>query len=226
MQVDLNDEMLCAYLDDELDLARRRQVAAALAGDAGAQLRLQRMREADLALKAALPLQVGDHFESAMKARIQDDAPAFSWRRHVLPWASAAAVAGLFVGYMAPRFVTTSATDASLVQLMPAVQSMLETQPSGANNGIAVALTFKAQDSRFCRLFRGTVGTAIGEGLACRSGDGSWQLAAWDAAVIQSGEAFRPAGASAVVDAAMTALGGEPALDAEAEAALIRQGWR
>ena len=35
-----------------------------------------------------------------------------------------------------------------------------------------------------------------------------------------------PAGASPVIDAAMTALGGEPALDAQAEAELIGRGWR
>jgi hypothetical protein len=223
--VDLNDELLCAYLDDELDAAQRQQVTAALSTDAGARLRLQRMRDADRDLQAALPLLGSDHFEEAMKARITAREPALNWRRHVLPWASAAAVAGLFVGYLAPRVMTAPQSDAALVQLSPALHSILETQPAGASNGTAVALTFKAQDSRFCRLFRGTVGAAIGEGLACRSSEGAWQLAAWDAAVIQSGEAFRPAGASAAVDAVMTALGGEPALDAEAEAQLIKQGW-
>jgi hypothetical protein len=223
--VDLNDELLCAYLDDELDVARRKQVAAALAADAGAQLRLQRMRDADRTLQAALPLQGGDHFEAAMKARILGVAPAWSWRRHVLPWAAAAGIAGLSAGYLLPRAITTQSGE-ELMQLAPAVQAMLETRPSGgAADGLAVVLTFRAGDSRFCRVFRGGSGAAAGEGLACRSGSGTWQLTGWDAGT-DSGEAYRPAGASPVVDAAMTALGGEPALDALDEARLISQGWR
>jgi hypothetical protein len=222
--VDLNDELLCAYLDDELDVAQRKQVTAALAADAGAQLRLQRMRDADRDLQAALPLQGDDHFEAAMKARILGTAPALRWHRHVLPWAAAAGFAGLFAGYLLPRSMTQSGDE--LMQLAPAVQAMLETRPSGATaDGLGVVLTFKAGDSRFCRVFRGGSGAAAGEGLACRTGNGSWQLTGWDAGTA-SADAFRPAGASPVVDAAMTALGGEPALDAQAEAQLISQGWR
>jgi anti-sigma factor RsiW len=57
--VDLNDELLCAYMDDELDAVQRERVSAALAADAGAQLRLQRMRDADRDL-AAGRLAAGD----------------------------------------------------------------------------------------------------------------------------------------------------------------------
>ena len=225
--MDLNDELLCAYLDDELDAAQRQRVADALAADAGAQLRLQRMRDADRDLRAALPLQRGDHFEAAMAARILGAAPAMRWRRSVLPWASAAAVAGLFAGYLLPHAADPVIAAAALVQLAPATQTLLETRAAGEADaaGSAGVLTFRAQDSRYCRVFRGT-GAAPGEGLACRSGKGSWQLAAWDAAQGAATNAFRPAGASPVIDAAMTALGGDPALDAAAENALIRKDWQ
>lgn len=223
-EVDLNDELLCAYLDDELDPAGRQRVAAALAADTGAQLRLQRMREADRDLKRALPLDGGDHFEAAMTARIQSGKTP-SWRRSALPWATAAAVAGLFAGYLVRHVAVTPR--AELVQLSKAMQSMLETRPSGAPqaDGMSVMLTFEAQDMRYCRLFRATTGTA-GEGLSCRSPEGNWQLVAWDATAATSADGFRPAGASAVTDAAMVALGGEPALDAAAESALMQRGWR
>jgi anti-sigma factor RsiW len=225
-EVDLNDELLCAYMDDELDAVQRERVSAALAADAGAQLRLQRMRDADRDLAAAMPLAGGDHFEAAMTARILGGKPVVSWRRHVLPWASAAAVAGLFVGYLAPRG-PAGLQAGEMVQLAPDVQAMLETRAAGepAADGMTVVLTFETQDSRYCRLFRSTA-AVVGEGLACRSGKGSWQLTAWDAAAAESADAFRPAGASAVTDAAMTTLGGQPAFDAQAEALLLQRGWR
>jgi hypothetical protein len=223
--VDLNDELLCAYLDDELDAAQRRDVAAALAADAGAQLRLQRMREADRDLKAALPLAGGDHFEAAMAARIHGRAPASEWRR-IVPWAAAAAVAGVLVGYVVPHEVA-GPRPGDFLQLAPAVQAMLEKQPSGevGAGAMSVVLTFEAQDSRYCRLFRVSA-QAPGEGLACRSRDGAWQLAAWSAGEAGSSDGFRPAGANGVIDAAMSALGGQPALDTPAEAALLQRDWR
>ena len=225
-EVDLNDELLCAWLDDELDAAQRQRVTDALAADAGAQLRLQRMREADRDLKVALPLAGGDHFEAAMTARIMGGKPVAGWRRTILPWASAAAVAGLFVGYLTPH--RTGLSPASeLVRLSPAVQTMLEGRAAGepTTDGMSVVLTFQARDSRYCRLFRSTA-TAVGEGLACRVAASDWQLTAWDAAEGASADAFRPAGASAVTDAAMTALGGQPALDPQAEAEVLQRGWR
>ena len=54
---ELNDELLCAYLDGELDPETRARVEQALVDDAGARVRLERMRVADERLKAEIPLQ-------------------------------------------------------------------------------------------------------------------------------------------------------------------------
>ncbi len=225
--MDLNDELLCAYMDDELDAPERQRVATALAADAGAQLRLQRMRDADRDLKAAFPVQGDDHFEAAMVARIQGGRPVSVWRT-VLPWASAAAVAGLFAGFLLPQTLNAPQAGGQLVQLAPAMQAILETHPAGVTeaDGVSVVLTFETQDSRYCRLFRSKLAGIEGEGLACRADAGVWQLAAWDAVGAEPADGFRTAGASPVIDAAMSALGGEPALDAQAETDLIRRSWR
>ena len=71
--MDLNDELLCAYLDNELDAEQRQRVAAALAADAGAQLRLQRMRDADIDL-----FLVGESF-------MRDPDPGAALRRLFFP---------------------------------------------------------------------------------------------------------------------------------------------
>ena len=44
--MELNDELLSAYLDNALDEERQAAVSAALATDAGARLRLERMQAA------------------------------------------------------------------------------------------------------------------------------------------------------------------------------------
>ena len=53
---ELNDELLCAYMDGELDPEMRVRVEQALLDDAGARVRLERMRVADERLKAEIPL--------------------------------------------------------------------------------------------------------------------------------------------------------------------------
>jgi hypothetical protein len=221
--VDLNDELLCAYLDDELDPATRDQVALGLAADGGARLRLARMQVADRQLKRALPLSEPDHFEAAMTARIQGRVtPAVSWRRSVLPWAAAAAITGVFVGYLLPQGAMNGDAAASVVRLDTSLRQVLEKGHSGdAGSSHAVVLSFEAADARFCRVFRSESG---GEGLACREG-GEWALVAWDATARWPAEGFRTAGANALVDAAMDALGGQPAMSAPEEAALIEAGW-
>ena len=55
-RLELNDELLCAYMDGELDAEMHARVERALVDDAGARVRLERMRVADERLKAEIPL--------------------------------------------------------------------------------------------------------------------------------------------------------------------------
>ncbi|MBK6673057.1 MAG: hypothetical protein IPM70_00305 [Proteobacteria bacterium] len=220
--MELNDELLSAYLDNALDEDQQAAVSAALATDAGARLRLERMQAADRALRASLPLPQGDKFEAMMTARIQMGRSAPRWQRTVLPWALAASVAGLVAGYMLPREQSPaglSAPDAVLARV-------LDEAPSGdvAGQGTSVVLSFQAGDGRYCRLFRAARDAGSGEGLACR-GTAGWQVVAWDATTTTSTEGFRAAGAGMLIDGAMSELGGRPAMDAGEEVAAIKRGW-
>lgn len=219
--MDLNDELLSAYLDNTLDDARQQAVCAALAADAGARLRLSRMRQAEQALRAALPVPPADQFEAALTARVLGSRPAPRWQHAVLPWALAATVAGLVVGYLLPR--AESSRDIGTPDAMLA--RALDAAPSGtAGAPVSLVLSFRAEDGRYCRLFRATREGAAGEGLACRGAAG-WQVVAWDATTTASTEGFRAAGAGMLIDGAMSELGGSPALDAAEEAGLIGRGW-
>lgn len=221
--MELNDEVLSAYLDGALDEAARARVEAALDADPGARLRLESMRQADQALRNALPLRSGDRFEATLVEQLVGRQGAVAPRRAWLPWAVAASLAGLIVGYLLPRM------DAGRDQgvLDRALVRALDSQRSGAGvvDGAQVLLSFQAGDGRYCRLFRAGDADAMGEGLACRDG-AVWKLLAWDASAPESVDGFRTAGASALVDGAMVGLGGKPAMNADEEGALIKAGWR
>lgn len=220
--MELNDEILSAYLDNALEADQHQAVSAALATDAGARLRLERMRQADRALRTALPLPQGDKFEAALAARIQMGRPMPRWQRAVLPWALAASIAGLVAGYMLPRAQSPmglSTPDSVLARA-------LDQSSSGATaaQDVSMVLSFQAADGRYCRLFRASRDAGSGEGLACRGSDG-WKVVAWDATTTASTEGFRAAGAGMLIDGAMSELGGSPAMDAGEERAVIQRGW-
>jgi hypothetical protein len=220
--MELNDELLSAYLDNALEAAQYEAVSAALATDAGARLRLERMQQADRALRTALPLPQGDKFEAMLAARIQMGRTAPRWQRTVLPWALAASVAGLVAGYLLPRAQLPgglSTPDRVLVRALDETRS-----GAAAGQGVSMVLSFQAQDGRYCRLFRAARDSGSGEGLACRGSTG-WQVVAWDATTTTSTEGFRAAGAGMLIDGAMSELGGSPAMDAGEEGAAIERDW-
>jgi hypothetical protein len=224
--VDLNDELLCAYLDDELDPVQRREVAAALAKDAGAQLRLKRMTSADHRLQNALAAPGEDHFHAAMAAKILTGMPVPGWRRAVLPWAAVAAVSGVFAGYLAASLSSKPDSEFGLASLGATETQLLQKTRAGDTDrgNFRVVLSFKAQDSRYCRVFRTNSQRGGGEGLACRELQG-WRLVAWDATSHPTDESYRTAGASTIIDTAMNQLGGSAAFSADDEAQLIERNW-
>lgn len=105
-----------------------------------------------------------------------------------------------------------------------AIARALDTQLASAPAGpVAVQVSFKAKDGRFCRSFS-TDGSA---GLACRERDGAWALQQV-AAVASAGSGMRQAASSlppAVLAAIDAAMAGE-ALNAEQEKAARDAGWR
>jgi hypothetical protein len=220
--MELNDELLSAYLDDALDAEVRARVESAMDADPGARLRLENMRQADQSLRNALPPRGGDHFEALLVERVAGRSAAPATRRGLVPWAVAASLAGLIAGYLLPRMDTGNGPQV----LDRALVRALDTQRSGAPvvAGSQVLLTFQAADGRYCRLFRAGAADAMGEGLACRD-EAGWQLTAWDASAPESVDGFRTAGASALVDGAMVALGGKPAMSAAEEMTAIKGGW-
>ena len=238
--MELNDELLCAYIDGELSDAERAAFETALAADPGATLRLARLREADEQMKAAFPLvptaendplaaailahRPGQPFRMPQQAEIRVLRPQQQPRWFQRPaWrgALAASFAAAIVGFVTlNRGGDHTTVDAGLIAALNATPSGSEARDG--NTVTHLVLSFRAADGRWCRVFDQNDGAR--EGLAC-NGDDGWQVLALEAGSATSGD-LRPAGSNVAIDALMDRLGGSEVLDAEREQALIQQRWK
>ncbi|MGH8240272.1 MAG: anti-sigma factor family protein, partial [Steroidobacteraceae bacterium] len=106
-RLELNDELLCAYLDGEIDADMHARVERALVDDAGARVRLERMRVADQRLKAEIPLPALQP-NDPLSARILGSEPVSRIARPSLRWSAAiaalaAGISGVIVGFVLSR---------------------------------------------------------------------------------------------------------------------------
>jgi hypothetical protein len=228
--MELNDQVLSTYLDGELDGRARAEVEAALAHDAGARIRLERLRSADELLRKAIPeFARTDDDPIARHILSYDRTPSSrareqTLRRAFVPLlALAAGVAGVAIG-----LIVSGSLRGTLNVLDDGVLSALETKSSGqqvtaGDRTVSIVLSFHSQDGRYCRVFDIASSTLHGEGIACRA-RGEWQLAGWDGTHETGG--FQPAGGNALIDGVMDRLGGRDALDPSAERKLIDAKWR
>jgi hypothetical protein len=223
--VDLNDELLSAYLDGELDQFTRTAVSALLAGSPEARARLDALRIADATLKAALPLEPAP--AGAMAILQSGKVLAFPTRAKrtraaiaASAMAAAAALAIVAIPSLSPN-ATTPARGPGLAR--DALAQALEARPSGAaEHGVRIVASLQAADGRFCREYERTNGTRIEQGLACRSADG-WAMVASHSAPAATG--YQTAGADGAIDEAIDKLDAA-ALEPNEEALLLARKWR
>lgn len=240
-RLELNDELLCAYMDGELDAEMRARVEQALVDDAGARVRLERMRAADERLKAEIPLSALQP-NDALSARILEGKPLPRPSRPALRWgavitALAAGIGGVIVGFVLARSQQAPATPFVAAAPAPSLSgassnrlllAALDSGESGKSieqggRSTRIILTFESDDGRYCRAFRSHDSNVAAEGVACRTGS-QWEVVAWDGTV-DPDEGFRAAGASELLDDVMDRLGGGAALEPADERALIEQHW-
>lgn len=243
---ELNDELLCAYMDGELDPETRARVEQALVDDAGARVRLERMRVADERLKVEIQLPALQP-NDPLSERILGGRPVPRVSRPALRWgvavsALAAGISGVVVGFVlsqsqeqeptvVPVVATVASTSTSLsgASSNPLLLATLETGESGkaaveGDRAVQIILTFESDDGRYCRAFGARDASASAEGVACRNGE-QWQVVAWDGTA-DPGQGFRAAGSSELLDDVMDRLGGSPALEVAEERTLIEQHWK
>jgi len=229
------EEMLTAFVDDELDAEGRARVAQALLTDPGLRARLEAHRR----LKARL----ADHYGPVAQEEVPDRlatllrqppeqqekvVPIEAARRRPL-WTNAAAMAatlvlGLVAGLMVPRGSGPVTVEEGVMVARGDLAEALDTQLASAqvNAPTRIGITFPATDGRLCRTFDG----AAISGLACR-GDDRWEVMMTAPGSGAGGGDYRQAasGNLLVLETAQEMMAGEP-LDAQTERRAQESGWR
>ena len=229
---DVDETMLIALVDGELDEVSRRRIERAVAEDPALAARLDmhvRLRE-----------RLADHYApieaepvpAAMRALLQAEAKVVPFARPVAArrhaWMTGGAIAaslllGLGIGHFSGGDDGPVAVEQGVMVAQGELASALETQLASAQDGasIRIGLSFRRKGGGWCRSFEGQ---AI-SGVACRQEEG-WQV---QQLVPGSGPetAYRQASSGdarlmATVDALMD---GSP-LDAAQEKAAKARRWQ
>lgn len=230
--MNLDDELLGAYLDNELHEVVR--------------LRVEDAAERDPELKAWLREQEGlrarlnAHFEPVLSEPVPESltqmlaeansavisiAAAREQRAGRRLWIPAAMAASLALGLFGGQWLPGSgggAPDPLIAQgeIARALDTQLASaQPSG--EPVRVGVTFRNQDGQLCRTFDGSQA-----GFACREGS-KWRLRLLAPGSGPQTQEFAQAGSGSatVLAAAQEAMAGEP-FDPEAERQALQGGWR
>jgi len=228
---EIEDDMLMAYADGELDPNTAARVEAALEQDEALAERLGAFLSTRSALKAAFepPPPVSPQLEAAVRAMAAPvpQVVALSSRRAARPlWqpmalaASLALAVGLgwMLGQPGPQTAPGLALAPGAEQALSALASG-ETRDLPGGYRIAIVASFQDSDAALCREVAqdGAAGSMLA--VACKAGAG-WDLR-FAVATGAGGGSYRPASAPEVLDAWLSATGAGSPLDAEAEAAAL-----
>lgn len=232
----IGDELLSAWLDDELAPAERERVAAAIAAQPALAARLEQLRLAnELTRRHAgaidarpLPAALLHLLENAEQpAALPHNVTVLhghKWQARPVAVAMAAVLV-LAVG-IAFNGLQRDATPG-----VPDLQAaLLEQVPSGSSIAagelqLTPRFSFRNSEGNWCRLYHvaGAVGST--DNIACRMGAG-WELQASLAAVTADDSEYRPAtGAGSELDTVLDTLMRGAPLSAAEERAVLQQGW-
>jgi hypothetical protein len=253
-RIDITDELLVAYVDDELDAAQRAMVCSVLDSNPALCRRADEMRLARDLLREAFPLRPDARIPEpidaaanrlaeacARRSSHRRPAPRFQKRWKYATAAGFALCVAVAASYLAWRVGSerTPQPVTALTRIGPdtALHGVLESAPSAEvinvpaeDAAVRAVLTFRAKDGRFCREFEILAGSGGGStGIACRE-HGEWRAEVMlsAAAAPPDSNYYTPAGQSdepAVAEVAERLIQGDP-LSAQEEASLLASGWR
>lgn len=231
--MDLDDEMLMAFLDGELDEIRRRRVERALEADPVLRARLETQRRLRERLAAhygpVMEEDVPERFRLMLDTRVADLAAARARRARPL-WQTAMALAatlvlGLVLGRALPGEGGPAGFEGGAMIARGELAEALDTRLASAQPADAatrIGVTFARADGSLCRTFQ----SPALDGLACRE-EAGWRLVVTAAGDGGASTEFRQAGSgSALVMAAAQELMADEPLDAAGEARARDSGWR
>ncbi len=229
----IDEALLMAYLDSELDPAEQARVAQAVAADPTLQRQLEIQRALRERLRAHFDPVAEEDVPPRLRALLEPglvDLDAARARRSRPVWQTFAAIAaslviGLFVGSALPGGAEGPVTtqDGRLIA-QGALAQALDTQLASAQPADAatrIGVSFARADGALCRTFEG----ATLSGLACREGT-RWQMVMIAAGSGGGQGDYRPAGTASarIAETAQDLMAGEP-LDAAGERRARDAGW-
>jgi hypothetical protein len=231
----VNDELLMAYLDGELDENARAGIEADLAADPALRDRLETQRRLRDRLTAHYGPIADEPAPERLRAllepsddKIVDFARARARRARPV-WQSFAAIAatlvlGLVIGRGLPGDSGPIAVENGMMVARGSLAEALDTQLASAqapNAATRIGISFARADGSLCRTFDG----ADLSGLACREARG-WRVMTATGGSGEQTSSYRQAGGAAIVlQAAQEMMAGEP-FDADTERRARDAGWR
>lgn len=248
----ITDEMLSAYIDNELAPNEMNRVRNALAQDKVLAARLRRLEESDALIAAAYSAIDNEPMPEGVMALLEGAAPkppaadhtviAFPGRRPRAPrhWAAPlAASVALAIGVVVGMQVGSGTTQPGVmlagdVHSKSALHDVLMRTPSGktaklaqTNVTVTPILSFEAKDGRFCREFSVDGASEGRRALACMR-DGHWrvEIAVASAQLDKGGYVTATSGLAAQFDSVIEEVMASDAFDESVERQLIEIGWK
>jgi len=236
----LTDETLSAFLDAELPEAEMERVRQRLCEDETLSDRLAELAGVDQLLAVTYSSIDERPLPEAVTAMLVEESPPQPaqvipfplWRRaqeqlqrHAGIAAAVTLAIGLGAGWLLPG--QPQGTD----NAWQAVAASLERAPSGKTLELADGrqltprLTFVSQQGDYCRQYQVVSGAQGSENIACRSGDGGWQLtASVQLEAVQEPGTYRTASGGSLLDSALDAMVARD-IDPQDEAKIIADEW-
>ena len=229
---DIDEAMLIALVDGELDEVTCRRVERALADDPALAARVAAHRQIRNRLASHYAPIAEDPVPPRMRALLEESAvvtpivrPAMRWRGWAMGGAIAASlVLGLGLGRISGGDAgPIGLNDGVMVAQGPladALDTQLASAPADAEV-IRIGLTFRRKGGGWCRSFDGAVA-----GVACREGQ-EWQVQQALPGAGKGGATYRQASSSdARVMATIDVLADGAPVDAAGEIRARQSGWR
>lgn len=230
----IDDDMLMAFVDGELDEVSRARVERAVAEDPALGARLaqqQRLRQTLAAHYGPVAEEeVPDRFRAQLETNVVSLPAAMPKPRplwQTLTALAATLVLGLALGrtLLAPGASGPFTVEGGAMVARGELASALDTQLASAQAQDAptrIGVSFTSTDGRACRSFD----SQAAAGIACR-GDAGWQVMMTAAGTGRQQSDYRQAGSEnpRVLQAAQEMMAGEPYDDA-AERRARDSGWR
>lgn len=229
---DIDEAILIALVDGELDEVNRRRVDRAVAEDPALARRLEMHRQLRHRLSGHYAPVEAEPVPPTMRALLEESARITPMDRSPRPrrrslWIGGAIAASLVIGLGLGRISNAPpgpiAVGNGVMVAKGSLASALETQLASAQQGasVRIGLSFKRRGGGWCRSFEGSAMS----GVACREGE-DWQVQQLVPSAQQATE-YRQASSTddrvmATIDALME---GAPA-DAAQEAAAQAGGWQ